>query len=64
MAGTLYINGRDLSDVGLEPVGISGWFDLPNIARSVEQLTNTTGHALGTGMRIAPRAIGLISQTA
>lgn len=59
MPGTIYVNGRDLSDVGLEPLSIGGWLDLPSISRSVEPLTNTTGHALGTGVRTAPRQISL-----
>lgn len=59
MAGTIFINGRDLSDVGLELTAIRGWFDLPSLSRSAEQLTNTTGHALGTGVRVNSRTVEL-----
>jgi len=59
MAGAIFVNGRDMSDVGLEPLGISGWFDVPTISRRSEQLSNTTGAALGTGVRIDQRKLQL-----
>lgn len=59
MPGAIFVNGRDMSDVGLEPLGISGWFDMPTVSRRSEQMTNTTGAALGTGIRIEPRKLSL-----